>query len=1138
MRKSILRQSLITRAGLSLATALFLGLTAGQPASAQQRVDRISNIQWQAGTLVYYRGEIPLDQRELERLNGELLKRPMPVTVVFAEKVSDENWTLPDGQQIRGHQAADFAVGHGLFNQGAFAKQTDPVSGLKNGSALLLCMEADPSDGMRPFKFYSSELLNHHKLNWERVWSNDIEDLGIELLRQGRFSDAILRSVDAYAERLTKKLAAEVAEAQRAEAQKLHRIEREAAARARARAFAQALPWILLLLGIAALSMLLVLLHSRARAARTIASKELDQWIGALSGKTELLARLNQRKGAVLGKTRSEVRLTGESQKLANEAIDKIARARLLIRLATSTVEQARRMIRDGQPAGFRTRPYQQALQILQGSLEFDPGSGIRAAVTGEELKDEEYLWAPLSSFQPFRTSFDELIATFNRITREASQALDSFHSIRSQVVQRAGAAATRLDELDALLQALAGGMNADEQRLLAVITSETVPNLKKEISQLGPRALADPIGRKEEFDSFSERIEEAALCAQTLQELLSAGEDFRSRCGRLEESGLKPAWLGELYSAATGGLIAVIDSMDSSRTDLSGNLRDDAAALSTVLSRAEALNTSRLDLEGECNRLLQLLAENRSRLAAQLRIAPERILAESDEEDQDQRVPDQALADARRELAQARQHLNSARLDDAAGLLRLAELSCKDAADDIQLALSAFAGHEPRMAAIKGMSSELASEIERHRVLLEELSGFDPQVLLFRSGDPSHPRSDASAANNIEEVTQATQARERSLADAAGAFSDGRLLAASDHLTDAENWNMFIKHRLKEISQKHSAVMTANLHNGPALETTLAGFKSATEAPFETWVRRATIDGLITAYNSLAEASRLHSGPRANPFQIAEILDSARSVLEAFTAASERDHVEHNEAAASIERAGRKLEELNETLQQMRGEKDSLPDAQAFKVAAERLAPLQNAHSLLLSALQTPHSDWFELDDQADDLVARTSELLLHLRQEGQEGAQALSEIQAAAASVRRARDWSGSYGISISGSPGQQELNLARQLFNRGSFEQAGLTAQSAANLAAEAISAAEALVRKRRRAQQEREEQERLERKERERQSYNTTYSRRSSSSGGSIFGSGGGGGGFGGGFRSGGGGGGFGGGFKSGGGGKGW
>jgi hypothetical protein len=106
-------------------------------------------------------------------------------------------------------------------------------------------------------------------------------------------------------------------------------------------------------------------------------------------------------------------------------------------------------------------------------------------------------------------------------------------------------------------------------------------------------------------------------------------------------------------------------------------------------------------------------------------------------------------------------------------------------------------------------------------------------------------------------------------------------------------------------------------------------------------------------------------------------------------------------------------------------------------------------------------HGDWNEVDKEADSIAAQAAQVQIILKNEEAAGQAAISAITKAAAKVKEATNWSGSYGVYISGSPGSGSLESARAALRKGDYPGAKSHAESAAKAAKSAIDDAEAEV-----------------------------------------------------------------------------
>jgi len=156
--------------------------------------------------------------------------------------------------------------------------------------------------------------------------------------------------------------------------------------------------------------------------------------------------------------------------------------------------------------------------------------------------------------------------------------------------------------------------------------------------------------------------------------------------------------------------------------------------------------------------------------------------------------------------------------------------------------------------------------------------------------------------------------------------------------------------------------------------------------------------------------------------------------------------------------------------------------------------------------ALVREHGDWNAANDMADQLTADTARQIAILEKELEEAQAAVAALRRGSAEVRNALDWTGGYGVRISGSPGADQLEHGRVALSQGDYLATQALSMKAARTAANAVISATNLVARRRREAQRRAAEERRRREASRRRSSFSTSSL-SSSRGGSMFGGGG-------------------------------
>ena len=156
-------------------------------------------------------------------------------------------------------------------------------------------------------------------------------------------------------------------------------------------------------------------------------------------------------------------------------------------------------------------------------------------------------------------------------------------------------------------------------------------------------------------------------------------------------------------------------------------------------------------------------------------------------------------------------------------------------------------------------------------------------------------------------------------------------------------------------------------------------------------------------------------------------------------------------------------------------------------------LANLRSAYTTALASSEAAHGEWPTIDHEADRITSDAAHVAASLKGELAAAARATDAISNSGSKVREATNWTGSYGVSVPGSPGSGSLNSAKSALNSGDYDGAIRYADAARSAAISAIQSAEAEVSRLRR--EEEEERRRQEEARRRRQQEEDDRRRRS-------------------------------------------
>ena len=313
---------------------------------------------------------------------------------------------------------------------------------------------------------------------------------------------------------------------------------------------------------------------------------------------------------------------------------------------------------------------------------------------------------------------------------------------------------------------------------------------------------------------------------------------------------------------------------------------------------------------------------------------------------------------------------------------------------------------------------------------------------------------------------------------------------------------------RLDEISDKRARLDKAVIDNKATLEKLEAKVRSwKTEIPDDKRTMRPTMKAYDASVKELTEARGASDMKKGDPFKAAAAIAAVSAGLDQLWVKLNNDRDAYAEVVRSLQAADTQLDTAARLAKD--SQSDGIADSPAITSALRELANLKSAYTSAVASSQAEHGEWPVIDREADRITGEAAHVAASLKGELAAAARATDAISNAGSQVREATNWTGSYGVSVPGSPGSGSLNSAKSALNSGDYEGAIRYAEAARSAAISAIQTAEAEVSRRRR--EEEEERRREEEARRRRQQEEDDRRRRSEedsrrSSGGSSSGGG--------------------------------
>ncbi|UPT73753.1 MAG: hypothetical protein M0D55_18190 [Elusimicrobiota bacterium] len=846
-----------------------------------------------------------------------------------------------------------------------------------------------------------------------------------------------------------------------------------------------------------------------ARRARKKALAELAKWDAILEAKLDtVIDQLDTRMDVYVGAISGEKSRGWEDETAAAAAKVRqdAGRAKLYLALARFIHDKATALAR---PKAFSwgwtvntfwPSRYKKAESLLaKENLAFEPKDGF-----GElfEKKGDwrEDLYGDATQYEGFSDNFDSVMAKFNAASKSAVAALDEIEKASTGY----GAA---FDATEAAIAA--AGKKAAEAAAGAffkveALGSEILPKASETLAAARAKAAKNPVGAMKGQGAHAERMAADAKALSELALTMREGELSTTDpvVAAMTAAAVGTKWISDARasldaqaSALAGSLVKT--SGEKGLAALASTYAEHASNLSKAKNGLAAIAASRADAVKSA----AAVESGRASIASALGLEAADMMRETKTD------PTQRLEAAAAALDEASKLLGKGKLADAEDAQRRgADLIAQ--ADAIVAASLKSVSEQQRD--VDGRISEAqrldALQAERAKVLKGIKAEFAESTLKLSAGDASHPSANGTIDDNVDEAQAAIDAAKTKREKAVRVYREAKVLEAASLLDQAMAHEQIAQSRLDEIAEKRTrldAAVAANKAKIEQLEGTVRKWK--TEIPDDRRSMKATMTAYQAAGQSVAAARALVDAKKGDPFKAQADLAAAETELKQLWVKVQNDRDAWDEVVRSLKAADSQLGSAAQQAREAQG--DGVADSPAITSALRELANLRSAYTTAVASSEAAHGDWPKIDGEADRITRDAAHVAATLRGEIAEAARATSAISNASSKVREATNWTGSYGVSVPGSPGSGSLNSAKSALNNGDYDGAIRHAESARSAAISAIQTAEAEVSRRRR--EEEEERRRQEEARRRREREEEDRRQRSSGGSGGGFSSGGGG-----------------------------
>lgn len=850
-------------------------------------------------------------------------------------------------------------------------------------------------------------------------------------------------------------------------------------------------------------------LNWRARKARGKAEAELRKWDGILETKLDtVIDELDKRMDVYVGPiTGAASRGWEEETAAAAASVRKDAgRAKLYLAMARSIHDRATALVRPkAMTIGWLLNQlwpsrYLQAEKMLATEpLTFKPEDGFDALF--EKASDwRGDLYGEAKDYAPVSENFESVMAKFNATSRSAVTALDEIEKASTGY----GAA---FDATEAAIAAAA--KKADEAASgeffkVAALGASILPQARETLAAARRKAAKNPVGAMKGQGALAERMAADALALSELAVTMHQHEVAKTDpiVAELAAASVGTKWIADSRAA-----------LDAQASSLASSLfkNDGAKGLEALAAAyaAHAANISKAKIglaaiaasRADAVKSAAGVETARAQAAAALGLEAGDMLRETKND------PTERLTAASVALDEASSKLGAGRLDEAEASQNLGADLIGQANAIVAATDMALKEQEPDVAGRFAEAERLDALLpERAEVLKSIKRDFAATTLALAAGDVSHPNANGTIDDNVDEAQVAIDAAKAKREKAVRSFREAKVLEAAGLLDQAKAHEQIAQGRLDEIAAKRARLDQAVIDNGAFLETLEAKSRAwKTEIPDDKRTMRDTIKSYETSVKELSSARGAADMKKGDPFKAAAAIAAVSAGLDQLWVKLNNDRDAYNEVVRSLKAADTQLDSATRLAQD--SQSDGISDSPAITSALRELSGLKSAYTSAVAASEAAHGEWPTIDREADRITSQAAQIAASLKGELAAAARATDKISSAASQVREATNWTGSYGVSVPGSPGSGNLNSAKASLNNGDYEAAIRYAEAARSAAISAIQTAEAEVSRRRR--EEEEERRRQEEARRRRQQEEDDRRRRSEedsrrSSGGSSGG----------------------------------
>lgn len=846
--------------------------------------------------------------------------------------------------------------------------------------------------------------------------------------------------------------------------------------------------------------LVLYILHRRRTPLMKQAIQEIQKREKSIREETEQIDQLFERNRELLG---SEERVkergyTGRTKEVALQALQYVDDLFIMSKEIRRVLADAKILV---EPTSwsvrllnlFSARKYQEAIHLVTGApLGFYAETGV-PRILKDFIQQKKTGEIP-SNLDEVEVTFEEVYSALDQRGNEAQQRLDLFEKSLTTIDEVLNKLQKEIEEITTAEKELHQKFGEDGLFELPSLIQQVLPSLQADLKAADEQSGFDAIGAIEgPVSSLTRKLAEARAIVRVVNDFRNSGlPKIAVAEQKIEECRYDNKWIDVELQQVSLRTNQVLDQLLTQ--SVAPEIDSVAAALAALTNKTHDVGLLAERLEKELLpslvQLEQTLENARGELAKRLNLRPELVFEESEQD------PDLHQQRANKDLQAAKAMLNEGQYASA---VEATELGVKERDRAIVLIQSS-------LTAVDEFEAQ-ATEIETRRELCLKMAGelndkvnalaeqFQPSAFLFDNAS-SHEGRDQSVPESLRSIVTECDKVECRAKDAKEALEKGRVLNCADlqrqcleHIEWLEQKCIHVEEHLQQIEN----LAAQNLSHYVKQQRESASWEEYRSDPL---ICDRTLIEMSKLQDEIARLEIdivLGQTTIPSPFDTEDRLVLIDAEIEKIKSAFVADRQAHAEAKRAVDGAERQLEVAFRSVTQ--AQTDNVPDSPLTSELNRRIQSLSRELEEAKQELRVPHGNWHTLDDKAAKLQSSIVSSTQQLNAEMDAAKRALEAFETASRTVFQAQQWSGPFGLRVTGMPGSQDLERARYGLQTGNYSVVLEISRLAAMAAQAAIEQMEREVR-RRKMEADREAEQR--RRERERSSRSSSFSSSRSSS----------------------------------------